>query len=127
MAERGIWTETRGAGSSIKACSDIIKRPSRRQRSYGGGILSGFSAMQVRGVQFMSEKNEGLVGVWDGTWRDTMEMLREFFPVDVPVNYELYEGVERVNYDKVESRVRSIRKKKSPGMDGVMPEMMGLV
>ncbi|KAJ3649943.1 hypothetical protein Zmor_021657 [Zophobas morio] len=37
-----------------------------------------------------SEKNEGLVGVWDGdrkteTWRDTVEvLLREFFPLTFP-------------------------------------------
>ena len=31
------------------------------------------------------------------TWRDTVDvLLREFFPVDVPVNYELYKGVEGV-------------------------------
>ena len=76
-----------------------------------------------------SEKNEELVGVWDGdrkteTWRDTVEvLLREFSPVDVPVNYESYEEVEgvveRVNYDEVEKSVRSMRKKKSPGRDGV--------
>ncbi|KAJ3650013.1 hypothetical protein Zmor_021726 [Zophobas morio] len=84
-----------------------------------------------------SEKDEGLVGVWDGdrkteTWRDTVEvLLREFFSVDVPVNYELYEGVEgvveRVNYDELKSSVMSMRKKKSLVMDGVTPEMMALV
>ena len=81
-----------------------------------------------------SEKNEELVGIWDGdkkteTRRHTVEvLLGEFFPVDVPVNYELYEVVEKVNYDEVERGVRSMRrKKKSSGMDSVTPEMMALV
>ena len=43
-------------------------------------------------------------------------LLRKFFPVDVNVNYELYEEevedvVEKVNYDEVERSVRSRRKK----------------
>ena len=64
------------------------------------------------------------------TWRETVEvLLREFTPVDVPVNYELYEGVEvvveGVNYDEVERSVGNMRK--PPGMDGVTPKMMTVV
>ncbi|KAJ3646572.1 hypothetical protein Zmor_024156 [Zophobas morio] len=34
---------------------------------------------------------------------------------------------ERANYDEIERSVRSLRKKKSPGMDGVTPQMMAVV
>ena len=35
--------------------------------------------------------------------------------------------VERVNYDEVKRSVRSMRKKKSPGLDVVTPKMMAVV
>ncbi len=83
------------------------------------------------------ERSEGLVGVWDGdrktvTWGETVEvLLDEFFPVDVPVNYGLYERkestVERVSFGGIERSVGSMRKRKSAGMDGITPEMMDAV